>query len=70
MVILFCLCTGRITIFTFVKPTNSNENVDIRLERDNVINEVEIELQEIPINPPDVFIIQHPNNQIGIGIKQ
>ena len=81
IILLFCLCTGRITIFTFIDPSRTRNNMNSarnnmnnarnNMNRSVIINQ-EIKqkpLKEIEINPPNVFIIKHPNNEISVGIK-
>jgi len=72
IILLFCLCTGRITIFTFIDPSRTiNNNTRNNMNRSVIINQ-EIKQkpqEEIEINPPNVFIIKHPNNEISVGIK-
>lgn len=72
IILLFCLCTGRITIFTFIDPSRTiNNNARNNINRSVIINQ-EIKqkpIKEIEINPPNVFIIKHPNNEISVGIK-
>jgi len=77
IILLVCLCTGRITIFTFIDPSRTinnntiNNNARNNINRSVIINQ-EIKqkpIKEIEINPPNVFIIKHPNNEISVGIK-
>ena len=72
IILLFCLCTGRITIFTFIDPSRTiNNNTRNNMNRSVIINQ-EIKQkpqEEIEINPPNVFIIKHHNNEISVGIK-
>lgn len=82
IILLFCLCTGRITIFTFIghrRTINNNErnnnernnNEGNNMNRNVIVNQVikQNPIKEIEINPPHVFIIKHPNNEISVGIK-
>ena len=68
--LIYCLCTRRITIFDIVRPSDtSNSNERIRESPDIEISQIELPIKEIPINPPNVVIIESPGNQINVGIK-
>ena len=68
--LIYCLCSRRITVFDIVRPSDtSNSNERTRESPDIEISQIELPIKEIPINPPNVFIIESPGNQINIGIK-
>ena len=68
--LIYCLCSRRITVFDIVRPSDtSNSNERTRESQDIEISQIELPIKEIPINPPNVFIIESPGNQINIGIK-
>ena len=68
--LIYCLCTRRITVFDIIRPSDtSDSNERIRESQDIEVGQFELPIKEIPINPPNVVIIESPGNQINIGIK-
>lgn len=68
--LIYCLCTRRITVFDIIRPSDtSDSNERIRESQDIEVGQIELPIKEIPINPPNVVIIESPGNQINIGIK-
>ena len=67
--LIYYLCSGRLTIFDMIRPTDRNNSMTRSIENSEEIDIIELPLKEIPINPPNVVIIESPDNQINIGIK-
>ena len=68
--LIYCLCSRRITIFDIVRPSDINNSSVGRTEDTDIeISQVGVPIKEIPINPPNVVIIESPGNQINVGIK-
>ena len=69
--LIYCLCSRRITVFDIIRPSDVNTSTERITENggDIEIGQIELPIKEIPINPPNVVIIESPGNQINIGIK-